>query len=1234
MLKKAQLLLILISAACMILNAAEKYAILIAGDYTASGIPVEKQWNDGLGDNTEFWNDLYLQWEMLYQKGYSKENIKVLFAHGTDLWDVYGFGYIDERYRAEHITDIAGETIVNYSVTTTGLDNAISEISSTSDDFLYVWVMSHGGTPTQSSLCFLDAELTAEEFATKIKEIPAHKKNIVINANYAQDFENQYWGNSLVHLQLSAYGTKSYRADDHTNNGDYIDQLENELINGIPYYHGELSFHNYIANVGHKPLGETEYDGYNLAFVDFDGDGIKKISETYFWAKVKHSGNGTPFFKDYNIVSTPEADLGMCSHTSLEYPTMIQDMHFHSSSEYYANNFPEKRGLIGIAEDISINNPGFSVGLRLESNSVTEILNEKSIYLGGSDYGCHFYLESGSQLCGTNNNAIYMTSSGSASMSWTTLVSRGSSLKNISIEGWGFGYFDIEADTEFINSHFMTYGDGPAIAFRYGLNKLTLKENSSLKGMVNVFNYGGTEGCSIEVTDGSVVECEQLLYLDNVDLNVSDFGVFNYCNDFVDTYDCSINVKRMGTLNFMAGGNFSPESNITAISGGQVQLGERSTLNMNSANFTIESGSRITLQENSRLNTNYVIPAQTSIYAGNNSSVCGNIDFSEYSTLKLGWDDVHHITAGSVVNFYSGSKIWLSQGSELIIDAGAVLNLYGGMTIVYAGGSGITNNGELNIIGDIIETTNVMPDLPDKGELWNGIVSGVGSKTTINYCNFTGAETAISGTPAKLSVTNCTFTDCVNGIELTACNDFRIIRNTFTGKGEGAAITITQSNGWINNNTASNFYKGLNVISCSPLMVQNTITNNVLNGVYTAGYNTYPQMYNPIQEATLKSSGEDLGIDDRELNNTIYNNGINYVPPLGFISKASQLYMVSDSNIYLNEGMNNICSDGNSVPCIRTIGLINELEIPRPILIYAPENYWGSNVNDSFFALSTPYYIDYSNYSSVPYGTDPLTSSGGSDQQASKFLSKALEAELDGKYDKAIKIYEKIIEKYPDSSEAMVAYAKLPDSYTQESLNIEPLIEMYDMNIADENSNKKFFKELKVSSHIKAKNYDTAIALSEEMKLEAGTEDEIILCDIDIAIANMLKNAENKGKSITESAAADFSVLLDKLTGGEDKDDLSGITDAVVPESSKLYQNYPNPFNPVTQIRFDLAKAGNVKLSVYNVNGQKVAELANSVMNAGAHSVDFDGSNLNSGVYYYMLDADGFITTSKMVLTK
>jgi hypothetical protein len=89
-----------------------------------------------------------------------------------------------------------------------------------------------------------------------------------------------------------------------------------------------------------------------------------------------------------------------------------------------------------------------------------------------------------------------------------------------------------------------------------------------------------------------------------------------------------------------------------------------------------------------------------------------------------------------------------------------------------------------------------------------------------------------------------------------------------------------------------------------------------------------------------------------------------------------------------------------------------------------------------------------------------------------------------------------------------------------------------------------------------------------------------------------------------------------------------------VPASTSLYQNYPNPFNPATTIKFDLASAGNVKLSVYNYNGQLVKSLVDGAMNAGHHSVNFDASSLSAGVYYYTMETAGKTMTQKMVLVK
>ena len=83
-----------------------------------------------------------------------------------------------------------------------------------------------------------------------------------------------------------------------------------------------------------------------------------------------------------------------------------------------------------------------------------------------------------------------------------------------------------------------------------------------------------------------------------------------------------------------------------------------------------------------------------------------------------------------------------------------------------------------------------------------------------------------------------------------------------------------------------------------------------------------------------------------------------------------------------------------------------------------------------------------------------------------------------------------------------------------------------------------------------------------------------------------------------------------------------------------LNQNYPNPFNPATRITFSIGQPSNVKLTVYNVLGQKVATLVDRYMSAGEESVVFDASKLSSGLYIYRLDAGNFTSIKKMMLLK
>jgi hypothetical protein len=96
----------------------------------------------------------------------------------------------------------------------------------------------------------------------------------------------------------------------------------------------------------------------------------------------------------------------------------------------------------------------------------------------------------------------------------------------------------------------------------------------------------------------------------------------------------------------------------------------------------------------------------------------------------------------------------------------------------------------------------------------------------------------------------------------------------------------------------------------------------------------------------------------------------------------------------------------------------------------------------------------------------------------------------------------------------------------------------------------------------------------------------------------------------------------------------------IIPESYELSQNYPNPFNPTTNIRFALPEKGDVKLTIYNMLGQKVRTLVKTKMDAGYYKVAWNGKsdagmNVASGMYFYKIDVNNkFIKTKKMIMLK
>ena len=88
------------------------------------------------------------------------------------------------------------------------------------------------------------------------------------------------------------------------------------------------------------------------------------------------------------------------------------------------------------------------------------------------------------------------------------------------------------------------------------------------------------------------------------------------------------------------------------------------------------------------------------------------------------------------------------------------------------------------------------------------------------------------------------------------------------------------------------------------------------------------------------------------------------------------------------------------------------------------------------------------------------------------------------------------------------------------------------------------------------------------------------------------------------------------------------------PTKFELQQNYPNPFNPVTNIKYELDRPGEVLLELFDIRGSKIKTLVNEHRVSGSHQYTFDGSQMSSGVYFYSMTANGISKTRKLVLMK
>jgi len=163
----------------------------------------------------------------------------------------------------------------------------------------------------------------------------------------------------------------------------------------------------------------------------------------------------------------------------------------------------------------------------------------------------------------------------------------------------------------------------------------------------------------------------------------------------------------------------------------------------------------------------------------------------------------------------------------------------------------------------------------------------------------------------------------------------------------------------------------------------------------------------------------------------------------------------------------------------------------------------------------------------------------------------------------------------------------------------------------------------------------------------SGVESARVFMSVDNGPFNMVGTSNSDSlrvRALTQTHTYSFYALANDFVGNVETIHPTASTTQVinsvdlhsneVPKAYELSQNYPNPFNPSTSIQYSLKESGKVDMAIYNILGQKVYTLINEFQNQGYHIVNFDASQLATGVYIYRITANNFSASKKLLLLK
>jgi parallel beta-helix repeat protein len=545
--------------------------------------------------------------------------------------------------------------------------------------------------------------------------------------------------------------------------------------------------------------------------------------------------------------------------------------------------------------------------------------------------------------------------------------------------------------------------------------------------------------------------------------------------------------------------------------------------------------------------------------------------------------------SSALSNAHSGQTVVVTSGSQtvsgnLTVPTGVTLTIKPSVILTFNSGSKLTVNGTLSAVGT--STSPVTFDFTSPNSTTeNGIVLN-SSSGTINYCQIRNAYRGIYENGVSINITNSAISGCTDGIYLYS-----------------SSPTIQGCN--IHDNTNA----GINMLYSYPTLSGNYIQNNS-TGIYCSTSST-PTIGNSSTQVGNYISSNANGI-------IAFNNAC---PVIGSTSGGY--------NNLVNTTYNVLNTTGNTV--------------------YAQNNWWGTTDPNSFKITSGN--VSYSPYRSAAVSVPSpslsktsVSSLASADEEIPMLseLDKAYELAASNNLKEAREICLNLINNYPDYSVSFNALNLLKDLYSDAELSSKK--DIY-KSLFNQKSKKDLYamawlvlSEIDRESRLKYIN-EVIETYKGESVVEYALFDKFVYYYFELEDKKSARVISDElDTQFPESIGA---IEAHRILGDEEyfdidliKKQISQNTENTASTDLLLVDNYPNPFNPTTTISYTLPQAGAVQIKIYDILGREVAKLVDEQKSAGKYTVQWNGSNYASGVYFYSVTFNNQRLYKKMLMIK